>query len=736
MNETFNFSLTDTNKLMEFYEEMVNEKLLEASNLRNTIPGDVLDAYKLINKTTSNGDLNTGSDLKNLEELKTKIGKLKQKDLYDLARELNVPKRSTLKKPLLLAAVSKAIDDKIVEVSKEKEKSDNINTYGSFSGIPDFVSSSLKKVNLKLENPNNTNIEAYKELDVKLKNISDILFHSKNLNKDIYEIPLLISRIERDIDDINKKIESKESQFSLDMDTYDAMKLRSDLHGLKASKNAYEINLETFKDKYKKSLEIASSLDSPKEYRDELIERFEEVRNLCSGLTEELDIDINHIDKCIDIVNDSFALAVNKENKVESILDKIGYSVPGKETKIQTQTIVKTDVEPVLGEKPEEPVQTQTVEKSSTTLDKLKSIGDGILYESMDPKPLCAKEIKLTFEDGTVHDVIAFNMLNNTHYNKYIFDYVDLSNSKVSSAMLSYNDKNEVCAVFINHNFIHNVSKLTEDIPEEDKSIMINRLTDMKLYKEDPNRFKDENSYDNEKGLQNPTEPISEVVEPDFSSILIPPTEDEGVKEEEPTVITEDEPMVTELTESESPFVNQSAATIYGGKVEEPTSVATEIEPPKPVDDEPAKIEAHVSQFASGNKKTIEEARKTKGYIQPTFRGTMTGEESGMTIPQPVYTGQDQQEFLEEMGYMKPLMSKEDIKISNEPVQENKTGEALTKLNAKVKRVVEKNEKSAIDFLKDKARALKAALTRRNAVSYGTMVNENLKSTLEGKGQR
>lgn len=719
MNEALNFSLTNSDRLREFYEEMVNEKLLEAESLNKSISQDIMHAYKEINEELPHENT---SNAVYFQKHKENVYKYKQKDLYNLARELNVPKRSTLKKPQLLAAVNKALDEKLKSLPKESDSKDGVN---KFPGVPKFIKSCLKTVNSKFNEVDNRENPVYKSIQRDLNEISTILYHTNKLNKSVFEIPDFIENFKKDISKINGEISHKEEQLLKANTTYEEMRIKADISGLIASRNECELNITKLQVELNKSEELINSLISATDFRNELINLLEYLKNNCQSLGDELDINIDYFDESIKVVNDAFSLAIQKEEKINSILDKVGYSRVY--NGIKNNGPIKDKTNDLTQE---QPTEIHTIKNINSSLEKLKSLDNGLIYNSLDPKPTDVKEIKLTDEDGLVHNVIAYDVVKNTNYNKYIFDYVDLSNNKISSAMIYYNEQNEAYAVFINHNFVHNVSVYTELVDSQEKSVIISRLNDMKFYREDPNRNNNDNENNN--GSLVPADEVIVEEQPDFSSLLVPTPDETVVKDNS-------ESQAEEITEEESPFVNDSATLIYGGSNNGLTDAGGDVEP-EPIEQQ-NNVAPTTSQFDPNNKKTLEEARKTKGYIQPSFRGSKIGEESGMVLPGDKYDEQKQQEFLEEMGYMKPLMNKEDIKISNKPEEQKSvvpsqpvlTHQTQNQPISQGRKVVESVEVSPIEFLKDKARALKAALTRRNRVSYGTMVNDGLAN---GRGQR
>lgn len=197
-----------------------------------------------------------------------------------------------------------------------------------------------------------------------------------------------------------------------------------------------------------------------------------------------------------------------------------------------------------------------------------------------------------------------------------------------------------------------------------------------------------------------------------YKDLLIP------TEEENAPVITEEDVTLDVLpdeTQSEAVQDTPSEEAIEDKQEEEKTDEESvqEVEP----------VEEQNTTNTENEIQPLEESKQTSGYIQPKFMGTKPGDESGVPQPLPVYDELKQQEFMEEMGYVKPIMDKSDIKISDGEIK---------------KKVTEKVNLSPIEFIKHKAKALKNAISRRNAsVSYGTLVTEEMQNNVgPERGQR
>ena len=193
-----------------------------------------------------------------------------------------------------------------------------------------------------------------------------------------------------------------------------------------------------------------------------------------------------------------------------------------------------------------------------------------------------------------------------------------------------------------------------------------------------------------------------------YKDLLIP-TEEENA----PVITDEDVTLDVLPDENQSEEVQDtpSEETIEDNKGEEES--VQEVTP----------VEEQTTTSTENEVQPLEESKQTSGYIQPKFMGTKPGDESGVPQPLPVYDELKQQEFMEEMGYVKPIMDKSDIKISDGEIK---------------KKVTEKVTLSPIEFIKHKAKALKNAISRRSAsVSYGTLVTEEMQNNVgPERGQR
>lgn len=609
----------DQQKLDKKIQEIMDNLNKKDEEISKEIQVDIIEAMDIICANLEENKSSIDQDIKMLETIKGGLANKKIKEIQNLARIYNIPRRSKMNKKALLEAVNNVIDKKISGY-KEQQAKDAVESNKKFVSINSFVKVSMDQVSNKLSNPDGLlkeDREAYASLYDALKEVKDEISSYTKIVKDNKEIPQIIESLEDNIASIDEQVEWAEEEINKTEDAYEKLLLTNNIIGLKATREANKNSLKDYQSKYNSVINNNSLFNSAIDTRKRFVDKLLNIKNIVKDNGFENDVNLDNLDTCIAFIDLSYDKAVKKEQNLIEMLDEFG------------------------------------MKRSS----------------------------------GNAKEVVAIK--------RFFHEEPKVEETK---------DENEV--------FAQKIEEKLEEEPIEntidENSNELGSSSDSKLeISDDPNLFVNDSMLKTYGG--------SNLVEDNtnYKDLLIP------TEEENAPVITEEDvtlDVLPEETQSEAVQDTPSEEAIEDNKGEEEKTDEESVQEVEPVEEQNTTNTENEIQ-------PLEENKKTSGYIQPKFMGTKPGDESGVPQPLPVYDNLKQQEFMEEMGYVKPIMDKSDIKISDGEIK---------------KKVTDKVTLSPIEFIKHKAKALKNAISRRNAsVSYGTLVTEEQQNNVgPERGQR